>query len=352
MDRYLGYIDYVQIRNKIIKLMDYEKNFLNFLDLKIEIDNNFFNKTKFSNLSLELKFQKSLEKFTYKNQITLNLLLIAGYIASYIYILLSYTRPAYLLFCTGIFTIALIVMIFSHFNENKKILVYLNHCQIFLSFINLSIKAFLSCIYYKSEETFSEAEVIRIIIYQLLSTCIFMYKVFEADFISTMVYFIMSFITILVAYFYNNKNFTYILDGIISLAVYVILYIIRKQMDYNMRVIFSKKIKFQAFYLYIKDYLNGLNGYTLNIKNSKNLLINKKIEQLLLELNLPIISCQQTNRNIEDPLNKKKKENLYIENYDKTSHPIVIFLKNLRLKEKYNEANNVFPLYKENKGGK
>lgn len=331
--------------------MDFEKKFLNFLDLKIEISNNFFNKTKFSNDSHEQKFQKSLEKFTMRKQIILNLLLIAGYLVSYVYILLMYTRPVYLLICTGIFIVTLIVMVITHFTENKKIKVCLNHCQIFLSFINLTIKAFLSCVYFKREENFSEGEIIRIIIYQLLSTCIFMYVIFEANYILFLVYFMLSLFTILIAYLFNNRNFTYLLDGIISLAVYFILYVIRKDIDYNMRVIFAKKIKFQAFYLYIKDYLNGLNGYTLNIKNCKDLLVNKKIAKLLNKLNIPIISSQEVD--IQDPLNKKSKENLFIENFDNTSHPVVVFLKNLKLKEKYNEANNIFPLLiKENKEGK
>lgn len=128
------------------------------------------------------------------------------------------------------------------------------------------------------------------------------------------------------------------------------------------------------------DYLNGLNGYTVNIKNSSNLYYNEKIMRVLkknayltnlknqasqngngreienFEINFNISNNHEKTGNMNFNSNEDTKispknysfRNFHeIENYKNNNHLIVIFLKNLIFYQKYDENNSSFNYSKE-----
>jgi len=136
---------------------------------------------------------------------------------------------------------------------------------------------------------------------------------------------------------------------------------LRKVWDHKLRVLFSEKHKFQKFYEYNQDYLNGLNGYTLHIKNNKKIFINDKINSLidskiksqLNEESNPFGNAE-LNKNIDtklflnSDLNIKqnqihslngRRSSPEIDNYQRSEDEVVIFLKNLIFVEKYEDIN-------------
>jgi len=78
-------------------------------------------------------------------------------------------------------------------------------------------------------------------------------------------------------------------------------------MDYNQRVIYAEKSKYEKYFIYTSSYLEGLNGYNLNLQNNLNISYGVKINGLMRKL---VSEGFITDEEIVNPLKSKEdKEN-------------------------------------------
>ena len=138
--------------------------------------------------------------------------------------------------------------------------------------------------YYNSNTNDNHQEIVRIIIYNFISNNIYIITKLDSNFIVFLFYYLQNFLIIIFGSFYSNKNNFYYLEGVTSFFVSVIFYFLRKEWDYKIRLIFAEKNKFQNYFIYTQDFLNGLNGFNLTIKNKNNIFYNEKFISFLDKL--------------------------------------------------------------------
>ena len=244
----------------------------NLLEIEMNIETNFFHKTKFLDDELEEKF--------IENQIPLNkmfnlfsdILVIAGYLVSLFYIVMVFYRFIFLIICLTFKILTLILIIISNKidQQKQKILKkYLNHIQIFLLSLCLNLKSLLISLYFNNSNNDNYEEVIRIIIYEFVSTHIFILLKLDSNLLVSLSYFFMNLFTILIAEYNSNKNRYYLLEAVTSFGLCMIFYTIRKLWDIRIRMCFAEKQKFQVLFEYTNDFLVGLNGYHIIAKGDK-----------------------------------------------------------------------------------
>jgi len=135
--------------------------------------------------------------------------------------------------------------------------------------------------YFNKENNDHHMELLRIIIYQCLSTNFYMITKLEANIYISLFYILLNTSTIIISILFSNKNNYFYVEIIINFSTFLIFYLLRKEWDIKLRNFFAEKYKFEAFYLYNSDYLSALNGFTINIKNNLKLFYNKKINNLI-----------------------------------------------------------------------
>lgn len=251
-----------------------------FLSIECEILNNLYTKTQFKDKDLESKFQKILFQQN-KRSLVPNLIVVLGYLATFVYILFAFYRVVFLITCLLCIVFTTISIFLSLKSENQNVKHIHNHFQIFLSSFNLWFKAIIVCVYYNNPENDNIEELLRIIIYEFVSTNIYIIVKLEASLYTSLFYFLQNLTIILFSHFYSNKQHYFFLEILTSFFVYLIFYALRKEWDFRVREIFAQKHKFEKFFSYVQDYLVGLNGYNLNIRNGSNIFYSKKFYNLL-----------------------------------------------------------------------
>ena len=328
--------------------MNIEKNLLDILTLKLNIQDGIFQKTKFSDQEIESKYQKNINSSFFKKEIVSNLIIFLGYMACITYIITAFYKLLPIIIWSICFSISICCMIISGRSTNKKFKFYNSHIQIFLSSFNFTTKALIICLFYNDSENDNFDEILRIIIYDFMATNVYLLTKIEADLKTSIFYFFLNIIIVTFSYLYSNQNRHYYLEGFTSFFVFIIFYCIRKEWDLKLRIIFGEKFKFESFYLYTIDYLNGLNGYTLNIKNNEKIIFNEKIYKLA-NLNFQELNSKEKNKeNIINPSNLDyilNKDEIFsekiveVKSYQESEISIVLFLKNLIFYEKYHNTS-------------
>jgi len=325
--------------------MNSEKTLTSLVNLEIDLEKQFFKKTVFLNETLENMFQEYRDQYSLKDEFISNVINILGFLGTLMFILVSFFNIINFVICLTVFIISLLTSSISMYHSNKRLKLYNDHFQIFLSFINLSILCIVISLYNKKQDISNENIFLRIIIYQCFSNNISMLTKLEANVFNSFFYMIFNLITILISILSSGKCYYYGLESAINISAYLIFFLLRKAWDSKLRRLFYEKYKFESFYIYTVDYLNSLNGYTLNIKNNNftifhndkiNLLVDSIIKdrdkdylnQILINKS---INHNQRNENkkIESCLNYNKEENSEFYNNKKKSGKIITFLKSL-----------------------
>jgi len=165
------------------------------------------------------------------------------------------------------------------------------------------VKGFILCLSFNTEQNDNVEEMLRIIIYDFVSTNIYLVTRMEANIFVTCCYFLLNLSLVIMGLIYSNKNRFYYLEGITSFCVFVIFYAFRKKMDYSQRVIYAEKTKFEKYFIYTTYYLEGLNGYNLNVQNNRNISYGLKINDLMRKL---VSEGFITDEEIDQPLKAKE----------------------------------------------
>ena len=162
----------------------------------------------------------------------------------------------------------------------------------------------------------NHSEILRIIIYEFVSTNIIILTKIESNFYINVFYFMFNFVSIIVSHIYSIENRNYFLEAMTSFFVSLIFYCMRKEWDYKLRLLFSKKFKYQRLFMYTNEFINGLNGYHMTIQNNNNIYINKKFSNFVYKfLKNEIQPFIESNKifnpkNISNKINEEIYENI------------------------------------------
>jgi len=264
--------------------MNTEKILNNIIRINFNIKDEFFSKTQFEDSILEEKFQENLHITMIRNNFVSNMVVFLGYLATFIYILIAFFKIIYVVICCVCFLLAVISLLISTKYKSRKAVFINNHIQIFLSSLNLISKGFVLCLHFNTDKNDNVEELLRIIIYEFVSTNLFLITRLEANIFISLFYFLLNLSIVILGYAYSFENRYYLLEGFTSFCTFLIFYSIRKQWDYKIRIIFAEKIKFEKYFIYTVDYLEGLNGYNINVQNNKMIFYGKKINTLISDL--------------------------------------------------------------------
>jgi len=309
----------------------------NILRINFKITDQFFLKTKFENEYLEEEFQEYLHNSTINKKLASNLVIFFGYLATMLYILIAFPKRIYIINCLTCFLLALVSLIISSIFKSRRVTFINNHFQIFLSSLNIISKGYILCLKFNTVENDNVEELLRIIIYDFFSTNIYLIIKLESNLFTSIFYFLFNFSLIILGYASSNKNRYYFLEGISSFFMFLLFYILRKQWDFKLRDIFSDKIKFEKYFLYTFEYLDGLNGFNINVLNNEVIFHGQKLNSLITELVKDEYLSNLEPDDIKDPIEKNK--NLI--NNIKPKNPKLDALKNINIKiQKKNEIDN------------
>ncbi len=221
--------------------MDTDIILTDMLNINFDIEKNHFRKTVFLNEALENHFQKNMEENSFKNNLLSNGIIILGFLASLMFILVCYFKIIYLSVCLFLFCISMLTLAYSIYNKNKEFRYITDNIQILLSFLNLLIKSIVASVYYNSEN--NEMELLRIMIYQALSTNIYMIIKLEANIFISLFYMLLNTIVIIISILFCTRNHHFYLEIVINFCIFLIFYLLRKKWDIKLRHLFAEKYK-------------------------------------------------------------------------------------------------------------
>jgi len=243
-------------------------------------------------------------------------------------------------------SLSLILLIKSIKFENKKYQYINDNIQLFLYFLNLASKLVISYLYIKNENDFDSTDISRILMYQCLSTNVYMIIKLEANILISLFYLALNFIFNIISIILSKKNSSFFLEFVLIFFIYFVFYLIQKEWDFRLRSLFAEKYKFEAVYLYSLNSLYGLNAFTIKIKNNLEIFCDQIVcnfaEKILNENNPDNIlnddnnSKNQYNLNIQ-PRNLERKNTEKLHDYPKYEQNMIAFLKNLRLTENFDD---------------
>jgi len=265
--------------------MNLEPKLANLLKINFNIKNKFLSKTQFEESTIEEQYQQNLFETTNNKMTSVsNLVNLLGYLATLSYILIAFNKSIFVFNCIAFFLLAMLSVMLSNKYKSRKSLFIFNHIQILLSHKNMLVKGFILCLFFNTEQNDNVEEMLRIIIYDFISINIFLVTRLEANIFVSCFYFSLNLSLVIIGSFYSIQNRFYYLEGITSFCVFVIFYALRKQCDYNLRLIFAGKKYFEKYVEYTNCYLEGLNGYKLNLLNNRNISYGLKINCLMSDL--------------------------------------------------------------------
>jgi len=261
--------------------MNSEKILKNILRLNFNIKNKFLHKTEFEDKILEEEFQEYLYSTSNKRNLASNLVIFLGYLATLLYIIIAFPKKIYIINCLSCFSLSVLSLVFSSLYKSRRLNLINDHIQIFLSSFDITCKGYVLCLMFNTFDNDNFPELLRIIIYNFFSTNIFIITKLEANIFVSLFYFLFNSSLIVLGCVYSFNNRYYFLEAFTSLCTYLIFYALRKQWDFRIRSSFAEKQKFEKYFLYTIDYLDGLNGYNINVQNNKILFYGKKFNSLM-----------------------------------------------------------------------
>jgi len=271
---------------KMKGIKEFYDNFIQYqINLNLEIEKKIFQNVQFKDKYIEEKFQQNQTENERIQKIFSDIVIFLGYIASLIYIFFAYFRIEIFCVCIICKIFSIISTVISYKTTKNKFFYYLSeHLNIFFLVLSLTLKCFIINFCYNTDTNDNESENLRIIIYHFVSTNLFLILKFEANIFNFIFYFNTSIIMIIISTLKSNKNHFYFLEALTSFLFSFIFWGFRKVYDYLLRVNFAEKYKFENFYKYTFDFINGLNIFHVNFKNDIINYIDHKFEDILLSL--------------------------------------------------------------------
>ncbi len=266
------------------------KNILEILEQLIGINSKinigFFSNLCFCDEKVENLFLQDLEKNNFSQKVFFDTILISAYLCYILYTTILSYRQIFLYLIIVFFTVCLIITYFSYkYSKEKNIVSTLDKLQIILITLNINLKALYllfnmnnNGIDYNSRDL---EELIRLIAYDfILSNTLLLIKL-EGNFVTHLFHLFMNLLTITLCQLYIEKNHYIYLEGVTSLMLSIIFYILRKIWYFRIRIIFSEKYKFENLFVYTNNFLHGLNGYHLNLSKDLSIFYDEKFNNFV-----------------------------------------------------------------------
>jgi signal transduction histidine kinase len=238
------------------------------LNLNLTIEHNIFDFTKFHDKAIEDEFQNdNMQKEKFQRFLG-NVILLCGYFASFIYIFQAFYKPLFNYICTTCFLLTFILIILSYFVKCQKKRYIIDVLQIFLIGSSLNFKGNLLNFLYNSPEDDNYAELLRVIIYDFVSSNLFSLLKLPGNLYTSIGFFTFNFILVINSQIKSNTNHFYYLEGFTNFLFTFIFFFFRKTWDHRLRVNFAEAYKFERLYKYTTNFIIGLNANHLNIQGN------------------------------------------------------------------------------------
>ncbi len=285
-----------------------EKFFENIIEMDPKIINYIFSQTMFKNKEMEDMFKEYQIKSLMIQNTLGDIMLLLGYIANLVYIFTAYYRNFIFFYCLLMMIITFFLIVISYKITDKKAKTILSHIQVFLISFFMNSKVIIIIYFYNTPIHDNGEEILRVIIYDYISTNLFVLVKLEGGIFVNIFYFTINMCSCITAYYYSIIDHFFYLEIMTSFFVMIIFYSFRKIWAFKIRYVFAEKYKYKNLYSYTYDFLNGFNGFQINFKNKAYVDCNKKFSNFLTQF---IESNKETICNTED--SKFEKINLISE---------------------------------------
>ena len=198
------------------------------MNINLTVDDNLLGFTKFHDKNIEEEFQNDNVKKEKFQRILGNVILLCGYLASFIYIFLAFYKLLFLIICGSCFILTVILMIISNFIKCKKLKYIIDILQILLINCSLNIKGNLLNFFYNTPENDNYAELLRVIIYDFVSSNLFSLLKLQGNIFTSIGFFIFNLILVINSQIKSNTNHFYYLEGFTSFLFTFIFCFFRK----------------------------------------------------------------------------------------------------------------------------
>ncbi len=256
----------------------------NLFNINLNISNKLLTSIKFDDEKLEILFLVDEKEKSSFNNILTDSMIIIGYITSLFYIILASFQESMLIMTIINLIASTILIICSNISKNLKYIKIFTYLKILLINLNLNIKAIITSIFFNTIENDNHEEIMRVIIYDFFSTNLFILVKLDSHILNYVFYYLLNLITVLIAEIYSNKEHFYYLDAMTGFILFMIFYFLRRQWDLKSRKLFSEKYKYEKLYQYSIDFINGLNGFHINLKNNNVIYIDNKLKNIYEKL--------------------------------------------------------------------
>jgi len=242
-------------------------NIENILNLNKEINTNIFKGISFEDKNLEENYTENVENGS--NFCVSSLVILLGHISTVPYLFFAFYKLIYLIIFLAGFIISLISIIYTYNKNNRTTYNFNRNLQIFLVSNFFLVKGFILLGNYHDPKDDNIEEMLRIIIYHFVSTGIFLITNIESNFFIYLFYFLLNISLVISCQIIFATNRFLHLEGLTSFCLFIIFFLIRREWDHKMRIIFGEKRNFETLYFFVYEYLNGLNGFNINFQNKK-----------------------------------------------------------------------------------
>jgi hypothetical protein len=261
------------------------------LGIDLKVDFTLFKKIQFNDWRLEDKFISNSQKRERMQKIISDVILLRGYLMNLLYIIVYNRRYLFFISFLLFFFTSILIWIVSYNVKSNRIKAILDHIQIFLFSLNINSKAIIIAIEFSSEsyqmlakqEYVLVAQLIRLIIYDFIVTKLLLTFKLDGKIVTHLSYSLFNLTTIIFCQIKLNSKYFIYLDGIVGIIYSIIFYFFQKLWEYNIRLVFAEKYKFQNLFLYTNDFILGLNGYHLNFKNNHLVCYDEKFFKFINE---------------------------------------------------------------------
>ena len=266
--------------------INYETILKSFLFLNLEIESSFVKQPTFIDKEVEAQYLIQRNKNSEVKKILSDAFIIFCYIAIVVYIYVHDYDILFTYICSACLGISVILITLSYFEKSSSFNITINKIMVYALSIFLNFKIiYISC-YHQNAFNDKDSEIIRTIIYEFLSRNILSYLTLDTKFSVNISLFLMNFSTLYVAQMKSNKKYLYYLDGITNVIVTFFFFMLRRVWEASDRATFAERHRFEKFFNYTRDYIQGTNGYYLNISKDFSVCCDSKMKSLLNEMQI------------------------------------------------------------------
>ena len=266
--------------------INYETILLSCLFLNLNIEKSIFKETVFIDEEIEAKYLIQRNKNLEFKKKYADAFIIFCYIAVEIYIFIHHYQIIFAYICFGCLILCVILITLSYHKKSASFNVLINNIMVYTLSIFLNFKIIYISLFKNNALDDNDSEIIRTIIYDFLSRNILSYLLLDTKFSVNISIFLINFSALYVAQIKSNKKYFYFLDGLTNLVVSLFFHILRKAWEAYDRTTYAERYRFEKFFYYTRDYIQGTNVCSFIISKDFSICCDSKMKTLLNEMQI------------------------------------------------------------------